>query len=160
MATTNMYRATSAASGASNLLFDEIKTGQSASAPHTLSKPDVELLAFLSGRVDALQLIDGDKVQDGDSADAVAGAALLSALLQRQLPGPGTIYLDQHFRFWADRPGRCCHRDRHRARKAPGALSVAFACTCVNQDGKVVIDGTALVIAPTEKIKRARSRAA
>src|SRR5210317_2073765 len=102
MATTTetMYRATaSAASGASNLLFDEIKTGQSASVPHTLSKPDVELLAFLSGRVDALQLIDGEKVQYVDSADAVAGAALLSALLQRQLPGPGTVVLEQALSF-------------------------------------------------------------
>lgn len=33
---------------------------------------------------------------------------------------------------------------------------ITFDCKCVNQDGKIVIEGTELVIAPGEKIKRPR----
>jgi phosphate acetyltransferase len=155
MATTTetMYRATaSAASGASNLLFDEIKTGQSASVPHTLSKPDVELLAFLSGRVDALQLIDGEKVQDGDSADAVAGAALLSALLQRQLPGPGTVVLEQALSFHGafavgdQIVGTVTAGEKHAADR-----SVVFHCT-VKRGEDIVVEGTVTVAVPDERI--------
>ncbi|MGP1675593.1 MAG: hypothetical protein ACTS6J_00360 [Burkholderiales bacterium] len=36
------------------------------------------------------------------------------------------------------------------------AANIIFDCLCSNQDGKTVIDGTAEVLAPTEKIKRER----
>jgi phosphate acetyltransferase len=33
---------------------------------------------------------------------------------------------------------------------------VTLDCRCVNQRGETVIDGTALVLAPTEKVRRPR----
>jgi hypothetical protein len=38
--------------------------------------------------------------------------------------------------------------------KDPPRKRVTFDCRCVNQRGEVVIDGTAKVIAPTEKVRR------
>ena len=141
-----------AVAGASNRLFAEIETGQSTSASHTLSKPDVELLAFLSGRVDALHLIDGARVQDDDSADAVAGGALLSALLQRQLPGPGTVVLEQSLSF----RGVFAVGDQIIATVTAGERRavdrrVVFHCT-VKRGGDILVEGTMTVAVPNERI--------
>jgi len=78
-------------------------------------------------------------------------------VLGTELPGPGTVYLDQTLRFLGPVglgdsvtvtvTAREKDAKRHR---------VTFDCKCVNQDGKAVIEGSALVIAPSEKIKRPR----
>ncbi len=71
------------------------------------------------------------------------------------MPGPGTIYLDQSLRFLGPIGlGDVVTVTVTAREKDLAHHSITFACACVNQDGKVVIDGTALVIAPTKKIKR------
>jgi len=40
--------------------------------------------------------------------------------------------------------------------KDPQEQRVSFDCQCVNQNGEVVISGSAEVLAPTEKVKRPR----
>jgi acyl dehydratase len=90
-------------------------------------------------------------------AHGMWGASLISTLLGTRLPGPGTIYLDQTLRF---RHPVCigdtitvsvavASKDSERHR-------IVLDCRCVNQRGETVIDGTARVIAPTEKVRRPR----
>ena len=91
-------------------------------------------------------------------AHGMWGGALISTVLGTQLPGPGTIYLDQslHFRR-ARRPWR--HRSPSPSRcrkKIEETHRVIFDCAATNQHGEEVITGTAEVIAPTEKISRPR----
>jgi phosphate acetyltransferase/phosphate butyryltransferase len=85
------------------------------------------------------------------------GAALISAVLGTRLPGPGTVYIGQTLKFHAPvRVGdtltttvTVTARDAERHR-------LTLDCACVNQEGKPVISGEALVLAPTERIERPR----
>jgi phosphate acetyltransferase len=75
---------------------------------------------------------------------------------RHRVPGPGTV-CGPDLKFW--RPITigdtltvtitCTHRFEHNHH-------LLLECLCVNQDGLKVIDGTAEVMAPTEKIKRPR----
>ena len=88
-------------------------------------------------------------------AHGMWGASLISTLLGTRLPGPGAIYLEQTLRFrhpvmigdTITVSVTATERDTERKR-------ISFDCRCVNQRGEVVIDGTAKVIAPTEKVRR------
>jgi phosphate acetyltransferase len=82
---------------------------------------------------------------------------LISTVLGTEFPGPGTVYVSQSLSFW--RPitigdtltitVTCREKFEHNHH-------IMFDCLAVNQDGLKVIDGTAEVLAPTEKIKRPR----
>src|SRR5512134_2590377 len=90
-------------------------------------------------------------------AHGMWGGALISTVLGTLLPGPGTIYLGQTLRF--NRPvalGDLITVTVKVVDKADKRHRVVFDCACVNQQGDVVIDGQAEVIAPTEKIRRLR----
>jgi phosphotransacetylase/acyl dehydratase len=143
-----------------NRTFDEIRIGDSASLVRTLSRDDIELFAVMSGDVNPAHL-DEEYARSEMFHKVIAhgmwGGTLISALLGTTLPGPGTIYLSQELRF--RRPvgvgdtitvavtAREKDEERHR---------ITFDCVCSNQLGEAVITGTALVIAPTQKVKRPR----
>jgi acyl dehydratase len=85
------------------------------------------------------------------------GASLISTLLGTQLPGPGTIYVEQTLRF--RRPvtiGELISVSVTVVSKDPTRQRVVLDCRCVNQRGETVIDGAATVIAPTETVRRPR----
>jgi phosphate acetyltransferase len=143
-----------------NRTFDEIKVGDSATLTRRLHKQDIELFAVMSGDINP-EHVDPEFAKSDQFHRVIAhgmwGGSLISALLGTELPGPGTIYLNQslHFR----RPvglgdtitARATVRekivDRHR---------VILDCECRNEQGEVVIEGQAEVIAPTEKVRRPR----
>lgn len=85
------------------------------------------------------------------------GASFISTVLGTELPGPGTIYLDQSLKFLHPVSlGDTITVSVTVTKKQPEKHIVELDCQCVNQVGKVVISGTAIVIAPTQKIKRKR----
>ena len=101
-----------------NRTYDELEVGDSAEITRTLRKEDIELFAVLSGDVNPAHVDDDFARSDAFHkviAHGMWGGALISAVLGTELPGPGTIYLDQtlHFR----KPGRH-RRHGHRARDA------------------------------------------
>ena len=144
-----------------NRTFDEIAIGDSASIERTLTSQDIQLFALLSGDVNP-QHLDAEFAAStrfhGVIAHGMLGGALISAVLGTRLPGPGTIYLGQTLKFLA--PVRIgdqlrisvtvIARDEERKR-------LTLACECTNQDGTTVITGEAEVVAPTERIERART---
>ena len=143
-----------------NRTFDEIAIGDSASLTRTLTQRDIELFAVMSGDVNPAHVDPAFAKSDifhKIIAHGMWGGALISTVLGTELPGPGTIYLDQTLKFRApvaigdsitiSVTAREKDTKRHR---------VTFDCRCVNQKGTVVIEGSALVIAPVEKIKRRR----
>jgi len=90
-------------------------------------------------------------------AHGMWGGALISTVLGTQFPGPGTIYIDQTLHF--SRPvgvGDTVTVTLTASRKFDHNHHIVFDCTCINQDGQKVIRGTAEVLAPIEKIRRAR----
>lgn len=144
-----------------NRTFDEIAVGDSASIEHTLTTQDVQLFAVLSGDVNPQHLdaayAESTRFQ-GVIAHGMLGGALISAVLGTHLPGPGTIYLGQTLQFLA--PVRIGDQLRIgvtvTARDEPNKR-LTLACTCTNQDGVIAITGEAKVVAPTERIERART---
>lgn len=124
------------------------------------SQKDIELFAVMSGDVNPAH-VDAQFAKDDmfhkNIAHGMWGASLISTVLGTELPGPGTIYLDQTLKF--QHPvalGDAITISVTAASKNPEKHNIEFDCLCVNQIGKTVISGKATVIAPTKKIKRER----
>ena len=143
-----------------NRTFDEIKVGDRATIQRTLTASDIQLFAAMSGDINP-QHIDAEFAAStrfqGVIAHGMWGAALISAVLGTRLPGPGTIYAGQTLRFHAPvRVGDTLTISVVVAERDEAKHRLVLDCDCTNQEGKIVISGQATVIAPTERIERAR----
>jgi len=143
-----------------NRTFDDIEVGDSALLERRLTWRDIELFAVVSGDVNPAHVDKeyavGDRFHE-IVAHGMWGASLISTLLGTQLPGPGTIYLEQTLRF--RRPvtlGEVISVSVTVASKDAKRHRVVLDCRCINQRGETVIDGTATVLAPTETVRRPR----
>ena len=143
-----------------NRTFDEIQVGDSASLVRTLKLEDIQIFAAMSGDINPAHL-DPEYAKSSMFQEVIAhgmwGGALISSVLGTQLPGPGTIYLDQTLHF--SRPvtlGDTITVTVTVTGKFEHHRHVTFDCKCVNQNGLTVISGTAEVLAPKEKVKRPR----
>ena len=155
-----MNDAASAAEFIENKTYEEIKVGDSASLTRTLRPQDIQLFAIMSGDVNPAH-VDPEYARSGMFHEVIAhgmwGGALISTVLGTEFPGPGTIYIDQTLHF--SRPvkvGDTITITLTCTKKFDHNHHIVFDCACANQDGLMVISGAAEVIAPTEKIKRAR----
>ncbi len=144
-----------------NRTFDEIAVGDSASLSRTVSQEDIELFAVISGDVNPAHL---DPVYAATDmfhkivAQGILEAGLISAVLGTKLPGPGTIYLGQDLRFLhpvsiGDRITATLTVTEKKADKG----NLVLDCRCTNQDGELVIGGTAHVRAPRDKVRLLRT---
>ena len=89
----------------------------------------------------------------GRIAHGMLTGGVISAALAMVLPGPGAIYLGQSLRF--RKPVRIGDELTVQLRvtaKRDDRKFVTLNCEVINQDGTIVVDGTAEVMAPTEKI--------
>ncbi|MBI1203357.1 MAG: hypothetical protein GC182_12675 [Rhodopseudomonas sp.] len=141
-----------------NRTFDEIAPGERATLTRTLRREDIALFAAASGDINPAHL-DADYAAHDIFHHIVAhgmwGGALISAVLGTRLPGPGTIYVSQTLSF--RRPvavGDTVKAEVVAREKSAEKAHVVFDCAVTNQDGKVVIEGEAVVIAPREKVAR------
>lgn len=141
-----------------NRTFDEIALGDRAELTRVVQQADIELFAVLSGDINPAHLdeeyANASRFQ-GVIAHGMWGGALVSTLLGTQLPGPGTIYLQQSLQFkYPVRPGDEVTVSVEVREKRDEFRHVLLDCQAVNQDGKVVISGEALVMAPKQKVSR------
>ena len=144
-----------------NRTLAEIAIGDTASIERTLTHEDIQLFAVLSGDLNR-QHLDTDPAAashfPGVIAHGMWGGALISAVLGTRLPGPGTVYLGQTLAFLL--PVRVGDTLTIRVTVTARDLAtkrVRLDCACVNQSGETVITGEAEVLAPTERIERART---
>ena len=139
-----------------NVTFDEIRIGQSAEMTVTLTRNQVELLAAVSGDVDAFHL----KAEDaagvpayGKRTEAAGAVALISSLIGTRLPGPGSKILRRELSFSGDiAVGDTLTATATVKEKRPEGHVVVFDTRCENQSGKVLISGITLVEAPTKRL--------
>jgi phosphotransacetylase/acyl dehydratase len=143
-----------------NRTFDEIRVGDSASLERRLTLQDIKLFAVMSGDVNPAH-VDEEYAKSSRFHEVIAhglwGGALISTVLGTQLPGPGTIYLNQSLSF--RRPvglGDLVVVTVTVKQKDPEQHRLVLDCRCTNQEGKTVISGEAEVLAPTEKVTRPR----
>lgn len=145
-----------------NRVFDEINIGDRAQTTRTLTQRDIELFALVSGDMNPMHLDEAfaqNTMFHQIIAPGMWSGALISAVIGTQLPGPGTIYLNQSLRF--RRP--IFLRDTVTVALAVTAKNgekrrVTLDCTATNQHGEVVTLGVAEVIAPHEKFRAPESK--
>jgi phosphotransacetylase/acyl dehydratase len=139
--------------GFRNVTFDEIEVGSTVSVSRPVTQTEVETMALVSGDVDPWHLAtDVPERQGPTTAQAVGAEAVLSMVLNRRLPGPGTRIIAQDLAFeGAIAVGpEVTARVTAREKRPEGAI-VVFDCI-VSQDGVALVSGTVTVKAPTRHI--------
>ncbi|MEA4813642.1 MAG: MaoC family dehydratase [Oscillospiraceae bacterium] len=126
--------------------------GQSASISKTVTEYDVYSFAGITGdfnpaHVNAVEAERG--MFKGRIAHGMLSAGFISAVLAMKLPGPGTIYLGQELKFTKPvRIGDTVTATVTVSEFLPEKNIAKLDTICTNQDGDVVITGTATVIPP------------
>ena len=143
-----------------NRTFDEINVGDTATLDRTLTEQDITLFAVMSGDINPAH-VDPEYAKSSRFREVIGhgmwSGALISTVLGTEFPGPGTIYLGQNLRF--KRPvkvGDTITIKVTAKEKDAEKGKVVLDTECLNQDGEVVVSGTAEVIAPKEKVRRLR----
>jgi phosphate acetyltransferase len=137
-----------------NVTFDEIEIGKPVSVSRPVTHTEVEALALVSGDVDPYHVEAGAREHDEGpvSAQAVGAEAILSGLLNRRMPGPGTRIVMQDLRFRGRiRTGETVTATVTAREKRTAGHFVVFDCK-VAQSGINLIEGTVTVEAPTRRI--------
>lgn len=140
----------------SNFTYDEITIGQSASYSKLIEEQDIQLFAAVSGDVNPVHL-DAEFAATTQFKERIAhgmlSGAIISAALAMELPGPGTIYLGQSLRFRLPvKIGDTVTVKLEVLEKKDKRNLVSLDCKAFNQEDKLVVTGTADVMAPSEKL--------
>src|SRR5215471_11861679 len=141
-----------------NVTFDEIKVGDTATVSRRLSRTEVEALALVGGDVDSFHIAgrEGAQASEGQT-EAVGAEALLSGLLNRKLPGPGTSIAAQDLHFNGTvKPGDELVATIKARRKSEKEKLVVFDCL-VRSDGHELVTGTVTVRAPEKRLRYAET---
>jgi 3-hydroxybutyryl-CoA dehydratase len=132
----------------------KVQVGARASRTKTITDADIRAFAAASGDTNSIHLDEeyakttrfGRRIAHG-----MLTASLISAVLGNDLPGLGTIYLSQTLAFKApvylgDTITANVEVTAFRSEKRIATLRT----TCTNQEGTLVLEGEAVVIAPEE----------
>lgn len=133
-----------------NHRFASLKIGDQASLTRTVGINDISMVAALSGDVNpaSLEPVFAGASRGHSAAHGSWTAAMVAAVMGTRLPGPGTIQLEQNFRFLAPAmPGDTVTATVRVTEKHDSRI-VRLEAVCTNQRGERVLEGTAAVIAP------------
>ncbi|WMJ79503.1 MaoC family dehydratase [Clostridium sp. MB40-C1] len=135
--------------------IDQIKIGDKASFTKTMSETDVYLFAGISGDLNPAHVnqVESEKTMfKGRICHGMLVSSLISTVLGMYLPGPGTIYMSQEVKFLAPvRMGDTVTATAEVIERNEQKNRLVLKTTVTNQDGKVVIDGQAMVMPPKAK---------
>jgi phosphate acetyltransferase len=137
-----------------NVTFDEIRVGDTANVSRKMSAFEVEALALVGGDVDAFDVADGQwSPQAPQRAESVGMEALLSSLLHRKLPGPGSSIAAQNLRFEGGiEAGDEVVATATAREKQPEGCLIVFDCE-VRCKGRNLVTGTVTVRAPERRLR-------
>lgn len=131
--------------------------GQSAGFSKTITEYDIYGFAGITGDFNPLH-VDQEKAKELFFGKRVAHgmltASFLSTVIAGQLPGPGTIYMEQEVRFLKPVYIGDTITARVEIEKLLDKGRARLKTTVVNQTGELVVDGTALVKLPPERKTR------
>jgi acyl dehydratase len=126
-----------------------LRIGASARRSRTVVRHDIELFTEITGDRNPIHYdadaagrsrLGGIVVQGGVTT------GLLNALVAEQLPGPGSVFLEVSWRFPAPvRPGDVITAEATVTDVRPDKPVTTLATRITNQDGVVVVDGSAVV---------------
>ena len=126
-----------------------MKVGQTASRTRTVVARDIELFTEMTGDRNPLHYDDRLATASRFGGLIVQGgvtSGLLNALVAEDLPGPGSVFLRVDWSFKAPvRPGDQITAEAEILEMRDDKPIFTLRTTITNQDGTVVLDGTALV---------------
>jgi 3-hydroxybutyryl-CoA dehydratase len=132
--------------------IDTLKVGDSAQITNTITETVIHDFAKATGDFNPIHLDQtyAEKTQfKGRIAHGALSIGYISSVLANLLPGPGSIYLSQEIKFLAPvRIGDVIAARVEVVELIPEKNRVKFKTTCVNQNGEVVVDGTAWIMPP------------
>jgi 3-hydroxybutyryl-CoA dehydratase len=136
------------------ICIEDIEIGMIRSIRKVITDRDIEMFAEVSTDRNPVHL-DEDYAQDtifgGRIAHGMLTAGLVSAVIGEQLPGHGTVYLGQSLKFLAPvRPGDTVRAEVEVTDIDYSKRRVTMETRCL-VDGKKVLIGEAVVLAPSGK---------
>lgn len=127
------------------------KQGDNASRSLTITDETIRAFADLSGDHNPVHL--DDAYAEGTRfgrriAHGMIAASLISATLANELPGPGSVYLSQTLTFKGPVfPGDTVTATVEVQQVRPDKPIVTLSTVCTKQDGTVVLEGQAVILA-------------
>jgi 3-hydroxybutyryl-CoA dehydratase len=135
--------------------IDELKVGDSAQFSKTITETDINDFARVTGDFNPVHLDQGyaeKTIFKGRIAHGLISVGLLSSILGNILPGYGTIYLSHDIKFLAPvKIGDTITARVEVIELVQEKNRAKFRTTCMNQDGKIVVDGIAWAMPPREE---------
>lgn len=139
--------------------FEDLAVGMRESLMKTVMNSDVVGFANISGDHNPVHLSDhfARKTRFGGRiAHGLYTASLISAVLGTRLPGPGAVYLSQTLNFRGPvKIGDVVEISVEVIEMIEKGRRVRLHCECT-VDGQVVLDGEAMVMAPSRAPKPAK----
>ena len=136
------------------ICIEDIEMGMTRYIRKIITDRDIEQFAEISTDHNPVHLDDAyarDTIFEGRIAHGMLTAGLVSAVIGEQLPGHGTIYMSQNLKFLAPvRPGDLVHAEVRVVDMVIDKRRVKLNCRC-EVNGKNVLVGEALVLAPSRK---------
>ena len=136
------------------ICIEDIEMGMTRYIRKIITDKDIELFAEISTDHNPVHLDDEyarDTIFEGRIAHGMLTAGLISAVIGEQLPGHGTIYMSQNLKFLAPvRPGDLVHAEVKVVDMLIDKRRVKLDCRC-QVNGKNVLVGEAMVLAPSRK---------
>ena len=128
-----------------------LRIGDKTEFTKQITEQDVILFAKVSGDDNPVHLDEeyakGTMFKQRIAHGFLVGS-LISAAIAKNLPGNGTIYLNQNLKFTAPVYLNDIITAYLEITEFPKGSQVVLSTVCKNQEGKTVIEGTALVMAP------------
>ena len=135
--------------------IDRLKVGDSAESSRTVTEHDIKLFAEATGDFNPVHLDQTYAEKTffkGRIAHGLLSLGYISTVLGNILPGHGTIYISQEVKFLAPvRIGDIITARVEVMELTPEKNRVKFKTICLNQEGKIVLDGAACVMPPKKE---------
>jgi acyl dehydratase len=126
-----------------------LQIGATARRTRSISARDIELFTEITGDRNPIHYDEVLATRSRFGGIVVQGgvtSGLLNALVAEQLPGPGSVFLEVSWKFLAPvRPGDVITAEAVVTAVREDKPVTTLATTVTNQDGAVVLDGTAVV---------------
>jgi 3-oxoacyl-[acyl-carrier protein] reductase len=129
--------------------FEDLQVGEECRLTRTLTAADVDAFARVSGDINPLHMDDTYARENGFRGRVVHGvllASFVSTAVGMQLPGPGSLWTQQSFRWRLPvYIGDTITITLKVTFKSPGTRTVSISLAAVNQTGTLVMEGEGAV---------------
>ncbi|MGE8941890.1 MaoC family dehydratase [Leptospira interrogans] len=132
--------------------FEDLEVGMEASYQRLVTEQDIIKFAEATGDKNPVHL-DAEYAAKTMFKERIAHgmltASYISAVFGTEMPGPGVIYISQTLNFRAPvKIGQTVTAKVRVVELFPAKRRARFECVCSDDDGKVVLEGEAMLMVP------------